>query len=273
MKTNILDQSIIKTDKIYFFPIKFENYECKKIIDNTIQNKLQNKELIEFHENYQSEYIVGIGNPIIKNTNNFNIYSEENFNEVYVTYDDNKLLNDSLRLGSELLANNDNSGLISNKQKELCINFFKKYGLNNDDLFELNNDNGDFSVGCNLFHFINQIERITHCINHYMKDTNNALALHILSECNMSFMIIHNEDKHEFKHILVANTLIDVIKYQLGKVICYGTYIRKCKNPTCNTYLIGSRKNKETCSDACRKSYQRWKGRGEQNEWSNICKI
>ena len=68
---------------------------------------------------------------------------------------------------------------------------------------------------------------------------------------------LYSTEKKCVKSALIANSLVDVALYQLCEVISNNGTVKKCANPSCGNYIVGGRRNKRTCSDACRQAASR----------------
>lgn len=255
MKKFISDIGDVKTATVYYLPWIFEDYE---IFEYSISNEKWNPD---------NRFIVGKGQPTFVRKAQNDILTYEWQKEVCLSSDNSSFLQQVLTLGRKLCIDDKYSrSTFGEREINLALKFTQKYGLNCDQLFDLHMKNGDPAPhphGCSLWNLLKSIQTVyldwkkMNSISDNYANINEIDLIHASPHSALSSECLFSSKQKKFVTFLSANSLLDIARYQLGVVMSAGVFVRKCANPECCEMIVGGRKDKKTCSDACRKAVSR----------------
>ena len=267
----------IKTQPVFYRPLIFEQYEMIEYKTPLSRDKNMNEENYQirnrFHQENRSDYISGKGKFIsaLPLKSGVSIDSYEWFLETHNRIHDTKVLQDVLSLGRKTLnADGWREDIPSAGNKKLALELCEKYGLIDNTLTSRRIEHGEkppHPFGCNVWGLIFTLQDLYIFFNEAQRrkdgnDDHDAFESHF---ANISAQCLYSEKEKRFKTILVADTLLDLLLFQLQSVIADGVYARKCANPTCSRIIIGGRSDKKTCSGSCRQALRRYDENGGKN--------
>lgn len=258
--------SWIRTQPIYYHPLRFESY---KIIHYESKNPKHFESLQKFDDRHRSDYIVGVGQCLDYAKSNYPTGCYEWYMERCKKIDCADFLQHALTTGGRLLLEGEYRTLaVDERKKDIILEFCMRYGLNKEELSDImvnNDDPPPHDLGCSVWSFIFDLEelviaqrKMVALMNGQGEHPNITMGSIALDEAKLVSMCLYSVAEKKMKSFLLADSLLDVAFYQLGKVMSDGVLIRKCANPACSQVIVGCRSDKKTCSNACRKALERY---------------
>lgn len=247
------DLSGVKTLDVFFYSAKYEDYEV-------------------VHEDGHI-YIAGTGKPLFSNTGcktDAAVMSYEYIKSISKRFDDAVFLEKMLTYAHFFMTEKRNNRAFNEESDiPVALNFCREWGLPNIDFS--NNPRTWFDVQ----KFANKMKWLGLIYDDLIKiqeteceEEKKMIISRLGLQWNIDVKIqpLYSTDKKNVQSALIANSLVDVALYQLCEVISNNGTVKKCANPSCGNYIVGGRRNKRTCSDACRQAVSRAARNKERKE-------
>lgn len=239
----------VKTQPIYYTHIELEDYSVATYLSK--------------------EYVVGTRRKFDYGESEFGSY--ENYMRSTKELSGTEVLQYALSLGYELYPKQfATSCTRPERQEQIAMEFCARLGLNNNDMLRAARAAGGegqppFPWGCSISEIVNRLSLLYHvyeisatsAYRDIRKDEIIFVPLALAARLNSR--LVYSTTEKKMKTILLADSVLDALGFQLGKILSDGVYTRKCANPACSRIIIGGRSDKKTCSSSCRKAYERYK--------------
>lgn len=276
MKKFISDIGGTKTGTVYFQPLVFDSYEIVELPDEILSCFTNNSHVASKSFPMDNRFIIGHGFPTWAKEPAPDQFTYEWQSEVCMSSNDTAFLQSVLTFGAKIVKGKNRVIEIGEREIHMAMKFTEKYGLENDRLYDVCLKNGLLNPyhknglsyhpdrhGCSLWGLLRSIQHIYiawESMNKIRENPNGLRDIDLLRQFVCSATVTTNfsfsSEQNKFIEFLSATSLLGIAQYQLGVAMSEGVYIRKCANPECYKMFWG-RKDKKTCSDACRQAVSR----------------
>lgn len=93
------------------------------------------------------------------------------------------------------------------------------------------------------------------------QETENAISRLSTYPCGVQICCGWSEKSNQPEMLFIADSLLDIAKYQLLYCFTHNYSLKKCENPSCGTPIINGRENMKYCSLACKQAHYRMRKR------------
>lgn len=269
MRRDFSDISEVKTQAIFYSPLVFKRYEFEQHYLGHLNEYGMLEEGLGGFSPLDNWYIVG-KEPITRPLKpKHPVSSYEHWVVGMKQIRDASFLQSALSTGYKMLTETGHRRRPDEGMKPIVLRFCIRWGLPKEhlnEIFRQSGQPGPYPFGSSLWNLIAELQSIAIAHNRFLslQDGSRAQDMHIQFGSIRSACIaqlysesLFSVESNRMVSVLRANSLIDIAKFQLGKVLSDGAYTRKCANPLCNEVIIGGRADKKTCSPACRKALER----------------
>ena len=249
MNTKHDDFNNVNLQKIYFPEDKHQKYEIVSYLTKS---------------GITEEYVIGRESILPDKQDAFaNFGSYEWFLRFHRPAEGFEMLHDALYFASEVSNDLINDPEELKKTKNIVLEFCTKYGLNSDEL-PTNSDLRGFKLYPFIYRLLDLLTvyedfEILNSSRNFNEFNKRLLVNPWKYAAQINVVSLLSPDEQTMKLVAFSNSVIDIAFYQLGKVRENSLPIKKCANPACTRLIINGRANKKTCSNACRKAYERSK--------------
>ena len=210
------------------------------------------------------EYVIG-REPIFPDKQNVldNFGSYEWFLRFHRPVEDFDMLHDALYFASEISNDFIHDPEELKRTKEMVLQFCTQYGLNSDEL-PSDSDLRGFKLYPFIYRLLDLLTvyedfEFLNSVGNFHEFNARLLVNPWKYAAQINIVSLLSLEAESMKLVALSNSVLDIAFYQLGKVRENSLPIKKCANPACTRLIINGRANKKTCSNACRKAYERSK--------------